>query len=275
MAGIKKYALIIMIVLSALIFLFPVITTISNSFMTMTEIARNYGAEGTGLISLIPGKIAFNQYYELLIERFEYLNMFWNSVKLSVIITFFHVLIAVLTAFVFAKVKFRGREALFFVFIVVMMMPFQVTLLPNYIQAKFINIYDTYLAIILPGVFAPFGVFLLRQFMKCIPDEFIDAMVLESNSVIDVLRIAIVPLVKPGIIALAVLTFAENWNMVEQPLVLLQDITKYPLSVALNSIAQRAGSIAFAGSVIYMIPILILYFYFEEHIISGLTSAKF
>jgi len=134
---------------------------------------------------------------------------------------------------------------------------------------------DSHFAIILPGIFAPFGVFLLRQFMKYIADEYIEAVVLESNSVKDILAIAVVPAVKPGIIALIVLTFADNWNMVEQPLVLLQDSLKYPLSIALNSVVQEAGSIAFAGSVIYMIPIIILYFYFEEHIIAGLTNAKF
>jgi multiple sugar transport system permease protein len=155
-----------------------------------------------------------------------------------------------------------------------MMMPFQVTLLPNYIQARFLGIYDTYWAIILPGVFAPFGVFLLRQFMRYIPDEFIEAVSLESQSVADILRIAIIPALKPGIIALAVLSFAESWNMVEQPLVLMEDSLRYPLSIALNSIIERSTNVAFAGSVIFMIPIVILYCYFDEHIFKGIGNLR-
>jgi len=201
--------------------------------------------------------------------------MFWNSFKLTFIIASVHTVVAVLAAYVFAKVNFKGRDTIFFIYIVVMMMPFQVTLLPVYIQARLLNIYDTWLAIILPGIFAPFGVFLMRQFIKYIPDEFLEAVALKSNSVLDLFRIAVIPAAKPGIIALMVLNFAENWNMVEQPIILLEDQLKYPLSIALNSIIERSTNIAFAGSVVYMIPIIILYFYFEEYIISGLTSMKF
>jgi len=273
-----KYALIIML---TAVFLLPVVATITNSFMTGTEIRALYSPDSDSKdkeksgITLIPGKLALDQYYDLLLDNYEYINKFWNSVKLSVSITLLHVILSIITAFVFAKLEFKGRDTIFFFFIVVMMMPFQVTLLPNYIQAKFLHTYNTYFAIILPGIFAPFGVFLLRQFMKYIPDEFMEAVALESNSVWDTLRIGIIPAVKPGIIALIVLTFAENWNMVEQPLVLLEDNLKYPLSVSLNSIIGASSNIAFAGSVVYMIPIIILYFYFEEYIVKGLSNARF
>ncbi len=266
----RKVAVFFLVILS-LLFFFPVVSTVTGSFMTATEVNSTYGQ---GAITLIPSKITLSQYYELLIERYRYLHMFWNSVKLSLSITVLHVVIAVTSAYVFAKVDFKGRETLFFIYIIVMMMPFQVTLLPNYIQARFLKIYDTYWAIILPGVFAPFWVFLLRQFMKYIPDEFIEALSLESSSVADILRIAILPSLKPGIIALAVLTFAENWNMVEQPLVLMEDSLKYPLSIALNSIIERSTNVAFAGSVIFMIPILILYCYFDEHIFKGIEYLR-
>lgn len=270
-----KLLILAVIIVPSVLFLFPVLASIAGSFMTMTEIEKRYSEAFSNGITLIPDRIVLNQYYELLIEKYKYLNMFWNSVKLTIIITVFHVLIAIPTAYVFAKIDFKGRDILFFIYIVVMMMPFQVTLLPVYIQARFLKTYDTWLAIILPGVFAPFGVFLMRQFMKYIPDEFLEAVSLESNSIWDVMRIAVIPSSKPGIIALAVLTFAENWNMVEQPIVLLDDQLKYPLSIVLNSIIQQSSGVAFAGSVLYMMPIIILYFYFEEHIISGFSNMKF
>lgn len=271
MVAMAKRILALPVVLLSLLFLFPVLATITGSFMTATEVGSTYGQ---GVVSLIPAKITLTQYNELLIERYMYLNMFWNSVRLSVPITALHILVSIASAYVFAKVRFKGRETLFFVYIVVMMMPFQVTLLPNYIQAKFLGLYDTYWAIILPGVFAPFGVFLLRQYMKYIPDEHIEAVTLESASTLDILKIAVIPGIKPGIIALAVLTFAESWNMVEQPLVLLENSLRYPLSIALNSIIERSTNVAFAGSVIFMIPIIIMYFYFEEHILEGIGNLR-
>ena len=270
-----KYLVPAVIIIPSALFLFPVLASITGSFMTMTEIGRRFSSAYGNAITLVPDRITLGQYYELLIEKFKYLNMFRNSVKLTVIITVFHVVIAVPTAYVFAKVDFKGRDILFFVYIVVMMMPFQVTLLPVYIQARFLKTFDTWLAIILPGIFAPFGVFLMRQFMKYMPDEFLEAVALESNSIWDMFRIAMLPASKPGIIALSVLTFAENWNMVEQPIVLLDDQLKYPLSIALNSIIQQSSSVAFAGSVLYMSPVIILYFYFEEQIISGFSNMKF
>lgn len=262
-----------MIALMAIAFISPIVVTVSNSFMTSTEIRNHYqNAEDINKIYLIPRKITITQYFTLLLEKYKYINMFWNSVLISVSITALHLIIAVITAYVFAKTEFKGRDTLFFVYIVVMMMPFQVTLLPNYIQARFLGILNTYWAIILPGIFTPFGVFLMRQFMKSIPDELIEVVYIESGSLKDVFIIAIIPSIKSGIIALGALTFAENWNMVEQPLVMLNDELKYPLSLALNSIIESSLDIAFAGSVIYMIPMFILYSYFEDSIIDGLQK---
>ncbi|NLC68328.1 MAG: carbohydrate ABC transporter permease [Clostridiaceae bacterium] len=270
-----KYLVPAIIIIPSVLFLFPVLASIAGSFMTATEISSRFSGTAEYSITLVPSRITLNQYYELLIEKFKYLNMFWNSFKLTLIITVLHVIIAIPTAYVFAKISFKGRDVLFFVYIVVMMMPFQVTLLPVYLQARFLKIYDTWLAIILPGIFTPFGVFLMRQFMKFIPDEFLEAAVLESNSIWDLFRVAVLPVSRPGIIALSVLTFAENWNMVEQPLILLEDNLRHPLSIALNSIVKQSSSVAFAGSVLYMAPVIILYFYFEEQIISGFGKMKF
>lgn len=276
----RKYIRIILIILLSVLFLLPVAATVTNSFMTKTEIDQNYSNPGPDneepvRLRLVPAKMTLSQYYIILVEKYKYLNMFWNSVKLSVIISLLHAVVSIMTAYVFAKVEFKGRNKIFFMYIVVMMMPFQVTLLPNYIQARTLNILNTYWAIICPGIFAPFGVFLLKQFMKYIPDHMIEAVTLESSRVRDILTIAVIPNIKPGIIALLVLTFAENWNMVEQPLVLLDDQLKYPLSLALNSIIEKSTEIAFAGSVIYMIPIIILYFCFEDYILKGLDNLRF
>jgi len=141
---------------------------------------------------------------------------------------------------------------------------------------KQLRLYNTNWALILPGVFAPFGVFLLTQFMRGMPDDVVEAAALETNSPIRLLFQVVGPMVYPGLVALFLLSFADAWNMVEQPLILLQDSWRYPLSLALNNMrGTDILSVAFAGSVLYMIPVVFLYRMFEEELIVGLSAAKF
>ena len=273
--NIKKTAALLIVFLLCAAFVSPVVLTLFDSFMTVSEVSKFYFSGNNEQIRLIPEPLSIEQYYILLIEKSDYLALFWNSVKYSTVITFLHLLIALPTAFVFAKIRFKGRDLLFFVILVVMMMPFQVTLLPNFILAKMFGILYTDSAIILPGIFAPFGIFLMRQFIKTIPNESIEAVLLESGSVFDVMRISVIPGSKAGITAVVIMTFAETWNMVEQPLVLLNDQLKYPLSVVLNSLYGSSPDIAFAGSVIYIAPVILLYFFFKESIYDGIKNIRY
>lgn len=273
--NIKKTAALLIVFMLCAAFVFPVVLTLFDSFMTVNEVSKFYFSGNNEQIRLIPEPLSIEQYYILLIEKSDYLALFWNSVKYSTVITFLHLLIALPTAFVFAKIRFKGRDLLFFVILVVMMMPFQVTLLPNFILAKMFGILYTDSAIILPGIFAPFGIFLMRQFIKTIPNESIEAVLLESGSVLDVMRISVIPNSKAGITAVVIMTFAETWNMVEQPLVLLNDQLKYPLSVVLNSLYGSSPDIAFAGSVIYIAPVILLYFFFKESIYDGIKNIRY
>lgn len=294
---IRKYIAIIAITAIAFIYIFPLIATITNSFMSNFEINDRYGKllnksnktqsemikdakkEGSNdniSIGFIPRVIDVEQYYETLIEKYDYISMFWNSVKIALIIAIGSLIFAFPQAYIFAKIPFRFSNAIFFTYIIVMLMPFQVTLLPNYILLKGLNLLNTHWALILPAIFSPFGVFLLTQFMRYVPNDVVESYRLESNSVIGLYTKIIAPMAKPGIIALLVLTFAESWNMVEQPLIFLKDEYLYPLSLALNSPnLQSQLQSPFAGAVIYVIPIIVLYFYFEEEIIQGFGNWKF
>lgn len=287
------------ITLIAIIFIFPLIATVADSFMSIGEVNEVYKHvinkkdedENNGLTSntggtsedkkvsvrLIPNQISIEQYYQTLIENYDYIKMFWNSVKISLLISVLTFIIAFPQSYVFAKVKFKGRNLIFFIYIIVMMMPFQVTLLPNYLLLRWMNLLNTHSSLILPAAFSPFGVFLLTQFMRYVPNETVDSFKLESNSIFGLFFHIIIPAVKPGIIALLVLVFAESWNMVEQPLIFLQDEFLYPLSLALNSSSVLSNSLGapFAGAVLYVIPIITLYFYFEEEIIAGFSNWKF
>lgn len=217
----------------------------------------------------------FGGYVDFLLWKPMYLRAFMNSVIMAGSAAVLSVAIAIPAAYVFAKVKFRGSAVLFYVYIIVMMMPFQVTLLPQYIVSKTTGIYDTLLAVIIPAIFNPFAVFLLTQIMKTLPNEYIEAARLDTGSTLKIIRHIIIPVMQTGIICTFVLVFTENWNMVEQPLVLLETLEKYPLSVMISDFSARAGDLgAAAASVVIMIPPLLLYMFFKDEITEGLASYK-
>ncbi|WP_441878486.1 carbohydrate ABC transporter permease [Paenibacillus sp. 2TAB26] len=261
--------------------LFPIVVTFSNSFMTETEIDYNYNligkmvniaaGEKDGYINLklIPDWVSFGQYAEVLVHKPMFLHMFWNSVFLVVPIIVLQVIIASLAAYAFAKLRFWGRDKLFVVYLMTMLMPFQVTLVPNYIIADKLGLMNTASAIILPGIFSAFGVFMLRQFMMHIPYTYVEAAKIDGAGHATIFYQIIVPLVKPGIAALIVLLFVDNWNMVEQPLIFLEDTFKQPLSLYLSRISEGARGVAFAASVLYMTPMVLLFLYAESYFVEG------
>ncbi|MCS7460510.1 carbohydrate ABC transporter permease [Paenibacillus doosanensis] len=261
----------------ALLLLAPIILTVTNSLMTEQEISTNYGAIGqigsdSGLfvnLKLLPDWVSWEQYAKVLVDTPQFLLMFWNSVLLVVPIIAGQVAVASLAAYAFAKLKFRGRDKLFLVYLMTMLMPFQVTLVPNYIIADRLGLMNSQAAIILPGIFAAFGVFLLRQFMLHIPYTYMEAAKIDGAGQLRIFFTIVMPLVKPALAALVVLLFADNWNMVEQPLIFLQDAFKQPLSVYLSRINGEALGVAFAASVLYMTPMVLLFLYAEPHFIEG------
>lgn len=268
------------LMLMALLMLFPLIVTVTNSFMSSSEIADNYSSydgetEGNKFFSikLIPRSVTIRQYYDVLIAKSKFLRMFWNSVFVVLPIVAGQVIISSMAAFVFAKVKFKGRDFLFFIYIIIMMMPFQVTLVPNYITLDLLGLIDRYSAIIFPGVFGAFGVFLLRQFMMTIPNEYIEAARIDGCSLMQIFFKIVLPLSKGGIASLAILSFIDNWNMVEQPLIFLKDANKYPLSIYLANVNKGELGIAFAAALIYMLPMLLMFLYGENYLVEGISHS--
>jgi len=273
-------------VLCAVLFLFPTVMTIANSFMTQKEINANYGAmirnfdPGDGKktfisenlnLKLIPDKVSLDQYKTVLLRNSDYLMKFWNSVILVVPIVLFQLVVALLAAYSFARYRGRIKELIFFVYVILMLMPYQVTLVPNYLVADRFGILDTRMSIILPGIFAPFSVFLLAKVMRRIPTSFIEAAKLDGAGEIQIFTQICIPLSKSAIFSVALLQFIDNWNMVEQPLIMLSDPDYHPLSVFLSKINSGDVGLAFATAVIYMIPALLMFFYGEEYLVEGIT----
>ncbi len=285
----KRILLTFIAAVFAISFLLPTILTMANSFMSSAEISSNYGVifnkykqteygeRDTDYISekvnlkLIPDMVDFSQYSTVLLKSPQYLLKFWNSVILVIPIMIFQIVVALGAAYSFMRFRSKRREVIFFMYVAVMLMPFQVTLVPNYIVADWLHILDTRWSIILPGIFAPFSVYLLTKYMRRIPNSLIEAAQLDGANEWQIFSKVCVPLCKGSIASVAILVFIDYWNMVEQPLIMLSDADKHPLSVFLSKINTGEVGLAFAVATIYMVPTILIFLYGEEYLVDGIS----
>ena len=280
------FAMIILVTF-AFLFLFPTVFTLTNSFMSTTEISANYGKIFTGLgisgdggrvfiaekvnLQLIPDRVSFSQYSTVLLKSPEYLLKFWNSVFYVLPIVLFQLAVAAGASYCFARVETKFRSIVFFTYIILMLMPYQVTLVPNYIIMDKLSLLNTRWAIILPGIFSPFSVFILTKFMRRIPISVVEAAKLDGAGEWQIFSKIYMPLCRSTLYSVAILVFIDYWNMVEQPLILLSDQELYPLSVFLSKINEGDTGIALAIAVIYMVPPVLLFLYSEDYLIDGIA----
>ena len=280
-----RFTLTVLAAFFALWFLMPTVLTISNSFMTQSEISSNYGkvfanvsgSDGKTYISetvnlkFIPDKVSLSQYITVLIKSPDYLLKFWNSVILVVPIVLLQLVIASVTAYGFTRWRGKLRSFLFFFYVILMLMPTQVTLVPNYLVSDWIGILNTRWSIILPGTFAPFSVFLLTKSMRRIPVSLIEAAKLDGSSEWQIFKDICLPQCRSALYSIAILVFIDYWNMVEQPIILLPNADLQPLSVYLSTINTSEVGLAFAIATIYMVPCLLLFLHGEDYLVEGIA----
>lgn len=266
--------------LLALLFVLPTVLTAVNSFLSASEIERSYGAAlGSGeymkehvILKLVPDMATFEQYKTFLLQSPEYLQKFWNSVLYTVPITILQTAVSALAAYGFCRKPSRLRRGIFFGYLVLTLMPYQVTLVPNYLISKQLGTYDTIWAILLPGIFSPFAVFLLTKYMQRIPRVYLEAAQLDGANEWQIFRRIFLPQCRSALFAVGMLIFFDYWNMVEQPMVLLEQEELQPLSLYLSRINEGELGLAFAAAVIYMIPCLLLFLGGEQHLEEGIVT---
>ena len=267
----------------AFLFLMPTVLTFTNSFMTSSEINANYGAifatnNSGGKIyvsevvnlKFIPDMVSFGQYITVLFKSPEYLMKFWNSVIYVVPIVIFQLFIASLASFGFARYRGKVKQLIFFLYIVLMLMPYQVTLVPNFMVASKLGIVGTRWAIWLPGIFSPFAVYMLTKYMRRIPYSLYEAASIDGAGEWQIFTQICMPICRGGLASIAILVFIDYWNMVEQPLILLDNEELYPLSVFLSRINAEEISLAFAVAVIYMVLPMLFFLCGEEYLVEGI-----
>ena len=264
----KKIIKYIFLLLITAIFLFPVVFMIACSFMSSSQISEmlDFANGEYKNLNMIPEMFSLEQFYQVFFRRPEYLLKFWNSVMITLPTVAGQVVVSSLAAFAFAKLKFPFRDKLLFVYIVLLILPLQVTLVPNYIILENMDLLNNFLAIILPGTFSAFGICLLRQSIKYIPDSSIEAARIDGASYFKIFTKIILPQIKGGLVTLTLLSFIDSWNVVEQPLIYFDDSSMYPLSITMSDISDSDYGIIFACGVMFMIPALIIYFYGHKDI---------
>ncbi len=264
--------------LLSLLVVLPFLFTVLNAFMGSEEFGRYYGwlnqdAEVYLAFHLFPDHWTLEAFFQVLLSAPDYLMKFWNSMGITVSIAAGQILVSCLAGYGFSKFQFPGRYPLFVLVILLMMMPYQVTLVSNYIMLDRLGLIGGYAAVILPGIFSSFGVFLMKQVMDGIPRDVLEAARLDGAGQLGVLVKIALPISRGGIASLLVLNFVDNWNMVEQPLVFLEDSSMYPLSIFLADSIQESGMEIFACGVLAMLPVLLLFAYFRDELISGLSAS--
>lgn len=210
-------------------------------------------------------------YKELLFLNPAYLRLIWNSVCLLVPILVGQVIIAPLAAYGFWQWKWKYKEALFFIYMIVMLMPVQLTLVPHYLVTGWLGIRNTWWAIILPAMFHPLGVFLIRQQIRDFPKECLEAARLDGAGEFQIYRKIMHPNMTAVISAMLILLFMDNWNIVDQAVVFINESYNLPMSVYLNQLLGDASGVFYAASVVYALPALFVFLMAKEYLIEGIS----
>ena len=257
---------IILIIMAALA-IFPFLWMVSTSLKGAQE-AFAYPP------SLIPEIFRWENYKKALTDL-PFDKAYFNSLKLAVINVTGQVTTSAMAGYALGKLKFRGSNVVFGGFITVMMVPYTVISIPLFLIFSELNLIDTYLAIILMTfAYMPMGVFLCRQFIMALPDELIEAAIIDGANYGSIFFRIIVPLIRPALASLGIFSFMWNWNSFYTPLIFLNSQDKFTVPLLLNMFKGKYTvdwSLIMAASTISIIPVLIVYLFAQKHIIEGIT----
>ncbi len=256
----------------------PVLFLLSGTVMSgyeLSECLLPLMADGDEMIGwrFFPVYPTFEHYQKLLFYTPQFFVVFWNSVKLAVLILAGQLLIAVPAAWAFAVYPFRLRNALFSLYVVLMLMPFQVTMLSSYLALNRLHLINTHWAVILPAVFSTFPVFLIYRSFHNLPVEILDAARIDGAGEWSVFFRIGIPLASDGILSAFILGFLEYWNLIEQPLAFLEEQSLWPLSLYLPEISLEQAGYSFVASVITLIPAVFVFLLGREYLEQGIVAS--
>ena len=274
----RRAALYVFLTVLGIFFCTPVLFLLTGSVTSRYELGQylaplSDAAKGFVYWKWMPDYPAFSHYENVLLFTPQFYVVFWNSVKITAFILAGQLLVAVPAAWAFAIYPFPRRRLLFTVYLVLMLMPFQVTMLSSYLVLNGLHLMNTHGAVILPAVFSAFPVFLIYRSFCGIPKELLEAARVDGAGEWQIFWRMGIPLASGGLLSSAVLGFLECWNLIEQPLAFLKDQSLWPLSLYLPEISLDQAGYAFVASVITLIPALFVFLLGRDYLERGIAAS--
>lgn len=264
---IGKLILYVVLSFGAIIMVLPFVWTVLSSL-------KNMGQTFAYPVKILPNPVVWENYPESL-AALPFGRAYWNSFYIAAIVVIFQLLTATMAGYSFAKLKFKGNEIVFILFLATMMVPSQVTMIPLFLIMKNIGLLGSHMSLILPAaLFNAFGVFLMRQFIAGLPDELEEAAIIDGASVPQIFVRIIIPLVKPSMAAFGIFVFLGQWNSFMYPLIFLNKTETFTVPLLLNFFKGTYATdypLLMAGTVISVVPVLIVYLFFQKQIIQGIA----
>ncbi len=257
---------------------FPVAVAVTGVFMQQWELEEYLrpvlgGTDGLASWALLPRAPTLESLVALLLDSPQFFVMFWNSLKLSGSILIGQLVFGVPTAWGLARFAFPGKRAVLMLYIVLMLMPFQVLMLPEYLVLNTLGLLDTHAAVILPAVFSTFPVFIMYRFFCGIPEAILEAARIDGAGDVQIFVRIGIPLGSAGIVSSGILGFLESWNMIEQPMTFLKTKSLWPLSLFLPEIGLEEAGMGFAAAIMMLVPALLLFLSGQEYLEQGIAAA--
>ncbi|WMJ90416.1 carbohydrate ABC transporter permease [Anaerocolumna sp. MB42-C2] len=262
-----KILLYVVLSLGAITMILPFTWTILSSL-------KNMGQTFASPPKILPDPIVWENYPDSL-ATLPFGRAYFNSFYIAFVVVVIQLLTATMAGYAFAKLKFHGSNFVFILFLATMMIPSQVTMIPLFIIMKYLGLLGTHLSLILPaGLFNAFGVFLMRQFIAGIPNELEEAAVIDGATVPQIFFRIIIQLVKPSMAAFGIFVFLGQWNNFLYPLIFLNKTETFTVPLLLNFFKGTYATnypLLMAGTVISILPVLIVYMFFQKQIIQGIA----
>lgn len=259
----------------------PVLFLVSGAFMSSGELnddlgpvlGGGMGPAGFARWTLLPREPTLRSEVELLLDSPEFFHMFWNSVRLTAGALVGQAAVGAPAAWGFARYRFPGRRALFGLYVVLMLMPFQVTMLSGYIAIDRLGLKDSLWSVILPAAFSTFPVYIMYRSFRSIPEAILESAQLDARNALQVFLYVGLPLGAAGLASAMVLGFLECWSLIEQPLAFLREPERWPLALYLPDIGTARAGPAFAGSLVALVPAALVFLAGRDFLEQGIVAA--
>ena len=273
-----QWALRLFLLIVLAVMVFPLFMLTANSLMGRQELLETCGAVladygENAKLRIFPMYPTLRAYVRLLLDSPEYFTAFWNSMIQTVLVLAGQLLAAVPAAWAFSQFRFPGKKVLWFLYMLLMILPFQVTMVSGYLVLNTMDLMDTRAAVILPGIFSTLPVFILQKTFAGIPKELLEAAKIDGAGDLRIFVSMGIPLGMPGIFSILILGFLEYWNTIEQPMTYLKTEALWPLSLYLPQMVNTEIAAAFAASIITLLPALLLFFYGQDSLEQGIVAS--